>query len=395
MSKLTRSVATDLLQVFLVTLAGMTFLMLVAGLAQEAIRQGLGPVPILRLIPYAIPNALRFAVPGTILFAACSVYGRMAAANEITAIKSLGISPIAVAKPAWLLAFLVSLLAVWLNDVAVSWGQQGMRRVILGSVEQIAYGMLRTNRSYASSKFSISVKRVDGRTLVLPTISIQSKDSSPPTVLIAQSAELRSNPEDNVLSLRLTNGRVTAGDVVRAVFPDTIEWHIPLSEAARSGDTGGSPSQCPLWRIGAEIREQEAFIQGLRQELATEAAYQMLCGDMASLTHESWTDKVGQIQIATNRIHRLETEPWRRWANGFSCLFFVMIGVPLAIRMKNADLWSSFAMCFLPILIVYYPLLALGVDRAKVGELPPYSVWLGNIVLALAGIGLMRRVMRY
>lgn len=72
-----------------------------------------------------------------------------------------------------------------------------------------------------------------------------------------------------------------------------------------------------------------------------------------------------------------------------------MIGTPLAIRMRNADLWSSFAVCFLPILIIYYPLLALGVDRAKAGELPPYSVWLGNVILAVAGLWIMRKVMRY
>ena len=394
MNKLTRYVVGELLKVFLVTLTGMTFLMLIVGLVQEAIRQGLGPMPVLRLIPYAIPNALRFAVPGTMLFAACSVYGRLAASNEITAIKSLGISPIMAIKPAWMLAFLVSLAAVWVNDLAVSWGHQGMRRVILHSVEQIAYGMLRTQRSYSCSQFSINVKRVDGRKLVLPTISIHSKDGSPATVLVAQEAELRSDPEQNVLRLRLTNGRVTVGDRVTMVFPDTIEPQIPLSDAARSGDSG-SPSQCPLWRIDSEIREQEERIRSLREEMATEAAYQMLTGDLASLTHPSWTDKVNRVHEAVSRVHRLETEPWRRWANGFSCLFFVMVGTPLAIRMRNADLWSSFAVCFLPILIVYYPLLALGVGRAKAGDLPPYSVWLGNVILAAAGLWLMRKVLRY
>jgi lipopolysaccharide export system permease protein len=395
MSKLTRYVLSELLKVFLVTLAGMTFLMLIVGLAQEAMRQGLGPMPILQLIPYAIPNALRFAVPGTILFATCSVFGRMAANNEITAIKSLGISPLALVKPAWILAFFISLLAVWLNDLAVSWGQQGMRRVILRSVEQIAYGMLRTQRSYSCNRFSINVKRVDGRILVLPTICIQSKDDSPPTVLTAQEAELTSDPDRNVLSLRLTNGRVTVGERVSMIFPDTIEPQIPLNEASRTGDLSGSPSQCPLWRIDDEIREQEAHIERLRQELATEAAYQMLTGDLASLTHESWTGKISRVNEAAIRIHRLETEPWRRWANGFSCLFFVMIGAPLAIRMRNADIWSSFAVCFLPILILYYPLLALGVDRAKVGELPPYSVWLGNVILGVVGLWTMRKVLRY
>ena len=50
---------------------------------------------------------------------------------------------------------------------------------------------------------------------------------------------------------------------------------------------------------------------------------------------------------------------------------------------------------FLPILIFYYPLLVLGVDYAKVGVVPPYTVWIGNLVLGLVGIGLMRKIIRY
>ena len=56
---------------------------------------------------------------------------------------------------------------------------------------------------------------------------------------------------------------------------------------------------------------------------------------------------------------------------------------------------ATFAICFFPILLVYYPLLAFGLDRAKSGELPPYMVWLGNIVLGLIGIFLYRRMVRY
>ena len=63
--------------------------MLLIGLAQRALLEGMGPVPVLRLIPFVLPDALRFAIPGTILFAACSLYGRMAADNEILAIKAI------------------------------------------------------------------------------------------------------------------------------------------------------------------------------------------------------------------------------------------------------------------------------------------------------------------
>jgi lipopolysaccharide export system permease protein len=56
---------------------------------------------------------------------------------------------------------------------------------------------------------------------------------------------------------------------------------------------------------------------------------------------------------------------------------------------------SSFFVCFLPVLLAYYPLLAYGVDKAKGGELPPSVVWLGNAVFILWGVWLLRRVLRY
>jgi lipopolysaccharide export system permease protein len=72
-----------------------------------------------------------------------------------------------------------------------------------------------------------------------------------------------------------------------------------------------------------------------------------------------------------------------------------MVGVPVAIRLRTADLWTSFALCFLPILGVYYPLLAFGVGRAKAGDLPPYFVWMGNVILVAVGYWFLRRTVRY
>jgi lipopolysaccharide export system permease protein len=394
MKRVTRYVLGELLKVFLITLTGMTLLMLIAGVAHEAIRQGLGLEPIVKLIPYALPNALRFAVPGTILFATCSVYGRMSASNEITAIKSLGISPIATITPVLILAFFVSLGGVWLNDLAVSWGRKGMQRVILHSVEKIAYGLLRTQRSYSNAQFSINVKRVDDRRLILPTIYIHTSEDSPPTFVSAQEAELQLDSETEVLSITLTNGLISVGDQTEMRFPDTIKHEIPLTLATLNGDDRESPSSCPLWRIGPEIEKQKADMQALKERFAAEAALQMMTGEMDALTDDDWKRRNRQLDDAVFRLHRLQTEPWRRWATGFSCLFFVMVGAPLAIRMRNADLWSSFAMCFLPILVVYYPLLALGVDCAKSGDLPPCSVWVGNVIFGLVGFWLLRRTLR-
>ena len=68
----------------------------------------------------------------------------------------------------------------------------------------------------------------------------------------------------------------------------------------------------------------------------------------------------------------------------------------MAIWRKNSDFLTSFFLCFLPILFVYYPLLMFGVEQSKSGALPPYIVWLGNVVLAAWGLWMLRaKVLRY
>ena len=95
-----------------------------------------------------------------------------------------------------------------------------------------------------------------------------------------------------------------------------------------------------------------------------------------------------------NRLIRIIMEPWRRWANGFSCLCFVLVGAPMAIRMRNADFLTSFFLCFLPILVVYYPIFMMGVSRVKAGAFPPPAVWAGNVLITLWGLWLLRSVIR-
>jgi lipopolysaccharide export system permease protein len=55
---------------------------------------------------------------------------------------------------------------------------------------------------------------------------------------------------------------------------------------------------------------------------------------------------------------------------------------------------STFGLVFLPILVVYYPLMQFGVDQAKTGALPPYCVWSGNLILSIVGLLLLRPVLR-
>jgi len=393
MKIITRYVLVDLLQVFLVALSALTLFMLVVGLVREAQQQGLGLLQILMLVPYVLPEAMRFAVPGTMLFAVASVFGRMSAANEVTALKAAGISPMAVIWPAIGLALVVSFVSVWLNDLAVSWGRDGIRRVVVNSVEEIIYGRLRQQRSYATSQVSINVKAVDGRRLIRPTLSFLSGNSGTPATVSAAEATLQARPEAGTLVVTFRDGTLHMGDYT-ASFPDTIVREIPLDTVSRKETISTSPSEIAMADFERARQFQIELIDRVEQVAAGKVALGLVTGRIEQALPAFTQYERELLGHERHRLTRVIMEPWRRWANGFSCLCFVLVGAPMAIRMRNADFLTSFFLCFLPILVVYYPVFILGVDQAKRGSVPPVAVWLGNVLIVLWGWWLLRRVIR-
>ncbi len=67
--------------------------------------------------------------------------------------------------------------------------------------------------------------------------------------------------------------------------------------------------------------------------------------------------------------------------------FFVFLGAPVGILFAKRDFLSAFISCFVPIIVLYYPLILLGVNMGKDGLLnPTVALWAGNTVLGvLAG----------
>jgi len=384
----------ELIKVFAVTVTTLTLMMMLVVVVKEAIDQGLGLFHIARMLPYVLPNALVFALPGSTLFAASVVYGRMSGSNEIVAVKSLGISPMHMLWPAYMLAFLLSLGCVWLNDLAVSWGFNNMQRIVIEAIDDIAYGMLEQNKSFDSKRFSIHVRRVEGRQLIKPTLSFAGANNAPTVTITAQTAELRCDTERNILVTICRNGIMHTPGQTTFRF-DVIEREIPLHDASGKSDMRDHPAHVALRNVGEVVERRTANIARIRQEMAAQATLAMLTGDLAELNTPYWKNVRAALESEQSQLARILTEPPRRWANGFSCLCFVLIGAPMAIRLRNADVFTSFFACFLPILIVYYPLLIYGVDKAKDGDLPSYCVWLGNGILALWGLYLTRRVVRF
>jgi lipopolysaccharide export system permease protein len=229
--------------------------------------------------------------------------------------------------------------------------------------------------------------------LIQPTLAIQPSGSDPGMTVSAAEAELSLVPDEGKIILRLQDFEIDGSFKYRD--PGTFTYEILLEELTGTSTKNRSPSTYALAEIKPAIREQDNLLMRIDQSLVAQSAFGMMTGDFDSLSEQAWTVHEKDKENALFRLHRLHTEPWRRWANGFSCLCFVLIGVPVAVWLKQSEFIASFFICFLPILLVYYPLLAVSVDQAKDGSFPPESVWIGNLLLSLVGVWLLRRVNRY
>jgi lipopolysaccharide export system permease protein len=395
MRTITRYLLSEILTVFTVSLLGITLVMILSLIGLEAVQRGLSLWPILQLIPYILPTALSFSIPATALFTACLVYGRVANANELVALKAAGVRPWLVLRPVIVLAFLLSLVSVWLIDVAYSWGQRGVQQVVLHQAEKIVYDMLKSNRQFSTPKFSIVVSDVVDKDLLNPTITIGVDDKSPPITVVAERAQLDSDPSDNSLVISLSNGEAQRGKESFTFHHRKFSQKIPLNFALTKPQDTQSPTNLPMNRIPSEIVLQKEKIRQLELEAAVETAFTMTSGDFAHSNGASWHKIYTQLSAAQQRLHRLHAEPWRRWASGFSCFCFVAVGAPVAIWRRSADVMMTFASVFLPIICTYFPFFMFGLQQAKNGALPPAVVWLGNLVCLAVGGLFWKWVQRY
>jgi len=370
----TRYVTTELLKIFLTALLVMTLLLALGIGAREGISRGLPPILVMRMIPYLLPEILGITIPIAVLLAVSQVLGRMSGSNEIIALRAAGLSPSLVVRPTIIFAFFVSLFTVWTYDLAATWGRPGARRVVVESVEQIAYGMLRTRKSYSSQKFSLVVKDVIGKRLISPIITIQVQPETPAITLTAEEAELFTDRKAGALTIVCRKPVARIEGQATMTLPETYWYTIPFD----------SPAE-PLHRDWLAMSEIPAAIRKLGAD-AEQLKLLLAEADASPEQRQTWRDQLHSLEL---QIRKLQTEPYRRWANGFSSLCFVLLGCPLAMYRRSENFLSIFFLSFLPIVIVYYPLLMLANGLTSSGTLPSFGFWIANLGIAIPGMVLL------
>jgi len=377
----------EIFKTFFFALIVFTGILVLVLVAREAVSQAIPLTIALSLFPYMIPEVLRITIPVVLLLATTTFFARMAGSNEFTALKSLGIPPWKIIWPVILTAFLASFGYIWFSEVAVPWGQKNITRILIAGAEEIIYSKLRTKHGLSDSGFEISVKGVENRRLLSPTII--SKDME----VTAEWAEIKIDLPRECCVISIHNARSVG--VTNFTVEDVFTTSIPLTSLIPTSSAGSRPSEMPLEKIAGQIEMVQEEKKAIQNRVAAQTAFAVCFGNFEEFSQPVWQQSTQNMEERRNKLNRLTIEPQRRFAAGFSCLAFVWIGTTLAIWSKKADIFASFFACFIPILILYYPLLMLGTEWGKSGITPPVFIWSGNLFIVAVGYWFYKKIHRY
>ncbi len=400
-SIINRLILFELIKVFLLSLTALTGLFLLAGLIQEATQRGLSPGQILMVIPLLIPNTLPYTIPATTLFATCVVYGRMAHDNEVLVLKAAGVNILHLLKPALVLGMATTFVTMYLYYDTIPRTQRIMRQKVLSDAEEVLYGLIKRDGCLRQPgmQYVMYVREVQGKRL-LDVIFKRRLPNAQGYDVVARTREarLRFDMENNQVLVDM--GRcVVFGekDGVGADVDDRV-YPIPLPDSLfgkdykmRTSSLTWNELQDRLVEVEGEIRQaEERFNQTTFNQPGPSAAPQ------AREAHQSaLKDARYQIEHWQRARRGIEAEIQMRPAIALGCLCFVLIGCPVGIWASRADYLSTFVICFLPAVFVYYPLLLCGTNLAKDGRLPPHlAIWAADAILGVASLFLIWRLMR-
>lgn len=379
----------QVVRTFLLALVTITIIFTLFVIMAEATRQGLAPQEVVGVLPYLVPGSLPYTIPVALLLAVSVVYGRIAADNEVMAIKAAGLSAWTILNPALILGAVLSLALFAMSSELIPRANNAFRRMIFGSIEDGFFRFLKKERELNNPgmPFYIQVRDIQGRTLIDPLF--KHRAPSPPNppntfdlTVSARSATIDFDIEKMVVTVELENAE-TQGPSQDFLFwidgKRVLQYPLP------------KPDQGPAKRVqemtGGEIIEAQAeYLEKVKFERKRQAMSAALWITSGRINRVDW----GKLRAAHNeysywqqKYHELETEKHLRLALAGGGFFFVLLGAPVGILFAKRDFLSAFITCFVPIIVLYYPLVLAGVNLGKEAVAPPHIVFGGNALLGL------------
>jgi lipopolysaccharide export LptBFGC system permease protein LptF len=329
---------------------------------------------VLRATPYIVPTAFPITLPISFLVACLMTYGRFTDDNEFLALQMGGIHPWHAASPAVAVAAVLAIGTVLLNTDVIPLATLAKKEIARGEIRQLLKAVEDPGReSIVLGRFQMSWRGRDAEGL---------KD-----LLITWLPESTDDPREAAQTtqrIQAGHGRVDVASLGR----DQLVLDLDDVEVqSRDGE-----------QVTRVVERNRVFAISVDQLAGVPPALKSKGSDELSAA-QLWykTRRLREITDVPGSDLRMllgyETDYWRRIAFGLAPLPFAFVGVAMGLAGGKSSRMAALLTAILIAIPVYYPLLLVGANLARVGRLPAaFALNLGNLGLVLGGLWKFRRV---
>jgi lipopolysaccharide export system permease protein len=367
MKLIDRSISRELLVNLLFAIAVLSLVLVVGNIFRKLLPLLVNhDVPLdylLSFIAYVLPFSLIFTIPWGLLTASLLVFGRLSADNELTALRSNGVSITRICHPLATLAFVCTALCLWLNVQVAPAAQEKLRTTIfdLATRDPMAlFGSDQVIDEFPGRKIYVGKK--EGSRLENILVFEMNNNFLPTKVTYARTGKLEADLEHKRILMHLYDARYQQRDENNPLDLRRIRDGINLAE-------GTLPISLE------QLYEREKHTPS-RSAMSIEQLLDQLKSD-------------NELQQSSSR-----TEINKRFSFPFACLVFALIGVPLGVTAHRRETSIGFGMGLI-VAVSYFIFVIIGDTlRFKPQFHPELLVWFPNVLFLVLGAFLFRRLAR-
>lgn len=327
---------------------------------------------ILKLLVTMLPFTFAITVPLSVLVAVLMAFGRLSSESEVIALLSGGTSYTRMLRMPIVAGIVMSLLMVAFNNWVLPVGNSIFKKTYIEVQARKPFSQLQEHRFTKIGTRTIGVDRIDERNNILENIIMYDDNASGAMTITSarRGTWLKNEKVQDKFGIPYQYMRLELSDGIVQTYE----------------------------RFAATTTEPEFQVQTFRKMVIV-IKFRLLDDfgvekSAREMTIPELSKEIVRLekQKDTYTLRRMLVEFHKKFSIPFASLAFVLFGIPLVMTRKKTGVGFGLGISLI-VMIVYYIFLTVGETFGKNGTMNPFvAMWIANIILSLAGAGILWRI---
>ena len=401
------------------TLMGIFLLQFMMKFADRLVGKGLDTWLLIQLVVFNLSWMLVLVVPMATLVATLMAYGNFSQNNEITILKSSGVSLYRMMSGPFIASILLAILLFLFNDKVLPDANHQARLLMQDISQQKPTLSLEPGFfSQEVSNYAILVREINSTTNELSGLTIYDYTTAAKiNVVTANTGKIYFSADQKNLVMDLWQGEIHESDVKNSglyrklifdkhrIVMDGSQFSFHQSQGGIRGERelDVDTMKAIVSNFRAEREQQinflnaetnkffladSSFISVFPKKVVASDERLILARvlDKIRTAKNNITSKSRSIEFTDREIEKYEVEIYKKYSIPAACIIFILIGAPLGVMVRKGGFGVA-AGISLFFFLIYWAFLIGGEKLAERGFFSPFiGMWAANFVLGLLGI---------